>query len=333
MEVQPHAGALPAPADFGGRCLLGQCTFDAELLLPTTTYLGLNKVGSYLLGSWRDEDGNLLRVLRSVDGTTSTRRSLFVSEPGQQLRRHDGADQAMWSGPVEIARNGNSVRFLSPATGRGRSFEFRQEPDGCTWVEDGHLEVSGSSIGPAVQWLNTWPGGACLTVTAMYRTAGTFLGRPVEGFFGHEVHYFPPGNNWLRSPYGEGREFCWQHVATEYHDGTTVHGSFAYGADGWGFAMVHDEHGTFHASTELEVEATVLPNGYPETIRYRFLDQSWTWRIDPQGERPAVLPGALIGADGTFRRDGDGRAVRHSMGNSDWWIDGRSELIVRPTEA
>jgi hypothetical protein len=27
----------PGPADFGGRCLIGECAFDAELLLPSTT--------------------------------------------------------------------------------------------------------------------------------------------------------------------------------------------------------------------------------------------------------------------------------------------------------
>jgi hypothetical protein len=133
----------------------------------------------------------------------------------------------------------------------------------------------------------------------------------------------------MESPFGRGREYCWQHVANEYDDGTTVHASFACGSDGWGFAMVHDETGRFHCTTDVVAEATVRENGYPETVTYRFLDQSWTWRIDPQGERPALSPGPLIGADGTCTRDGDARAVRLSMGNSDWWTDGRAASIIR----
>lgn len=31
------------PADFGGQCLIGECAFEAELLVPSTTYFGLAK--------------------------------------------------------------------------------------------------------------------------------------------------------------------------------------------------------------------------------------------------------------------------------------------------
>ncbi len=58
------------------------------------------------------------------------------------------------------------------------------------------------------------------------------------------------------------------------------------------------------------------------------LDQSWTWRIDPQGERPILMSGIPIGADGTCQRDGDSRAVRFSLGNSDWWTDDRARPII-----
>jgi hypothetical protein len=178
-----------------------------------------------------------------------------------------------------------------------------------------------------MQWFNTWDGGACFSATAKYRSNGTFLGRSVEGFVGHEIHYFTPGADWMASPYAEGREICWQQVANEYDDGSIVQATFAYGADGWGFAMVQD--GTFLCSTDLDVEARVRANGYPEQINYRFLDQSWTWRIDPQGERAMIAPGPMLGADGTCTRDGDDRLVRYSMGNSDWWVDGRATPIIK----
>jgi hypothetical protein len=37
----------------------------------------------------------------------------------------------------------------------------------------------------------------------------------------------------------------------------------------------------------------------------------------------------MLGADGTCRRDGDLRPIRFSMGNSDWWTDGRADGIIR----
>jgi hypothetical protein len=222
------------------------------------------------------------------------------------------------------------VAFASAAADAARGFEFRHEADGCSWTDGEFLAVSGSALGPAVQWFNTWESGSCYAVTGKYRTRGTFMGKPVEGFVGHEIHYFPPDATWYSSPYGQGREICWQQAANEYDDGSTIQATFAFGADGWGFAMVHDEHGAFHCTTDVEVEATVRPSGYPETITYRFLDQAWEWRIDPQGERPLLGGGhaPMRGADGTYRRVGDERAVRYSMGNSDWWTDGRADAII-----
>ena len=278
-----------APADFGGSCLIGECTFDAELLLPSTSFLGLSKVGSYFYGTWRDDEGNLLRALRGVSAESSTICHAFTSRPGGQLEPDHAAEAELWRGATTIERVGDSVTFSSVDADRDTDFRFRHEPDGCSWNEGSVLALSGDTLGPAVQWCNTWAGGACLTVTGKYRSRGRFLGRAVEGFVGHEIHYFTPGANWIESPFGQGREYCWQHVANEYDDGTTVQASFACGADGWGFAMVHDEAGRFHGTTDVVAEATVRPNGYPETITYRFLDQSWTWRIDPQRRTPRPL--------------------------------------------
>ncbi|MBP1821638.1 hypothetical protein [Mycobacterium sp. OAE908] len=318
-----------APADFGGTCLIGECTFAGELLLPSTTYFGLQKSGSYLYGTVRDAEGNLLRMLRAVEPDRSTLRSLFVAEPGTQLQRHSRSDE-MCCGPVSTVQDGDVVT-LSVAEAKGLGgFRFVHGPDGCVWNESGVLALSGDVVGPAVQWFNTWEGGGCFSVTAKYRVGGRFLGRPVQGFVGHEIHYFTPGFNWLTAPYGRGREICWQQIANEYEDGTIVQATFAYGADGWGFAMLHDEHGSFTSTTEIRVEATVRPNGYPATVRYEFADQSWTWRIDPQGERPSFPGIAMLGADGTCVRGGDSREVRYAMGNSDWWTDGRAgHIIVR----
>jgi hypothetical protein len=322
--------AAPGPADFGGACLIGECAFDAQLVLPSTSYLGLPKAGSYVYGSWRDPDGNLLRAIRGVSADSSTLRFLLASQRGGQLEHHETAARDLWTGAATVARAGESASIRSVGADPRVAFEFLHEADGCSWTDGRFLAVTGRSLGPAVQWFNTWEGGACLAVTGKYRTSGTCLGRPVEGFVGHEIHFFPAEANWFESPYGRGREICWQQVANEYDDGSVVQATFASGTDGWGFAMVHDETGAFSCSTEVGVEATVAPDGYPERVRYEFLDQTWTWRIDPQGRRPTLLPGSpLIGADGTCRRDGDERTVRLSMGNSDWWTDGRADAIVR----
>lgn len=316
------------PGDFGGQCLIGECTFDPELMLPTTSYLGLRKGASYLYGSLRDGEGNLLRVLRGIEADKSALRLLFVAEPGGQLQQHRRTDE-MWCGPTSIACSADIVTFASEGAGAPECFQYVHTSDTCTWNEADVMELAGEPLGPAVQWLNTWESGACFSATAKYRVRGHCIGRSVEGFVGHEIHYFPAEVNWLTAPYGRGREICWQQIANEYDDGSIIQATFACGTEGWGFAMVHDEAGAFTATTDLRAEATVGANGYPRTIRYVFGDQAWTWRIDPQGERPSIAAIPMLGADGTCARDGDHRTVRHSMGNSDWWTDGRAAHIIR----
>lgn len=329
MTSQSELTRTPLPADFGGRCLAGEAVFGAEVLMPSTTVLGLPKEGSYFYGSWRDEDGALLRALRGVNGDSSPFRFLFTSAPGRQLARDPQADAGLFSGPVTTTRDGDSVTFASVGAQPSNAFSWVHRPDGVDWSEGDYLSVSGRSLGPGLQWFNTFAGGACYSITAKYRSSGLFQGRRVEGFVGHEIHYFPAGMDWVRSVFGRGREICWQQVANEYEDGSTIQGTFAFGQDGWGFAMLHDEHGQFHCTTDVRVAARVRPSGYPESIRYSFLDQSWTWRIDPLGERAPVSPGSpLFGADGTCTRDGDTRKVRFGLGNSDWWTDGRGDAVT-----
>jgi hypothetical protein len=256
-------------------------------------------------------------------------RWVFTSHLGSHLAHEEDAERRLWSGPISIERAGGALSFVSDGAPADGGFSFRHEPGECSWNDADVLAVAGPAVGPAMQWFGSWGDGACLIVTGKCRTRGVFLGRAVEGFVTHEIHYFSPGANWMESPYGRGREYCWQQVANEYDDGTMVQATFACGADGWGFAMLHDESGVFHAASDVEATATVGPNGYPETVTYRFDDQSWTWRIDPRGERASLGHGALIGADGTCTRDGDDRLVRYSMGASDWWTDGRAASIIR----
>ena len=309
--------------DFGGRCLVGQCAPEPELLLPSSSVFGIPKSASYLYGTWHDADGVMYRALRGVTADASDFAFLFSAVRGSQLER---LDVPLFSGPVDISRDGESVAFQGADDSGPERFGFTHHPESCHWSDGTELDVHGRLLGPGMQWYHPWPeGGGCYTATIKYASEGTFLGREVIGFLGHEIHYMPPGRTWFNTRYGQGMEICWQQIANEYDDGTFVHATFAYGTEGWGFAMVHDESGRFHATTDVEIAAVVRDNGYPERITYSFSGQRWVWTIDPGGERARTIDGAPLGADGTCRREGDTREIVRSMGNSDWWADGRYE--------
>jgi hypothetical protein len=319
-----------AAGDFAGRCLIGDCQLTSDVLLPGSTLFGLPKSASYFYGTWRDSNGRLSRALRGVGGSESSFRYVFREGDGPCLEIDPATDE-LFTGKVTVAEDGTDLTFASDAS--DPDFSFRHGIDSFTWRDSKHLDVEGFLVAPALQWFNPWPGGGCYSVTAKYRCQGTVLGQPVEGFVGHEVHFLPEGLTWMDTPYGKGREICWQQIANQYEDGQIEQATFAYGADGWGFAMVHEADGTFIASTEVEVSAEVRTSGYPEVIRYRFADQSWVWRIDPKGERALTVPGAPLGADGTCVREGETRRVLLSMGNSDWWTDGRAQVIIEKGRA
>jgi hypothetical protein len=321
--VGSDAVGAGAWGDFGGTCLLGQFEVAAELLLPTSTVFGIPKSASYLYGTWRDADGIMYRALRGVGASSTDFAFLFSAEGGVQIARM-AVD--LYNGPVAIEHVDHSVRFDCLAVGSDAEFAFHHERQTCAWTEGEHLQVTGQLLGPGLQWYHPWQdGGGCYTATIKYASDGTFNGKQVSGFIGHEIHYMPPGRNWFNTPYGQGMEICWQQVANEYDDGTFVHATFAYGTRGWGFAMIHDEAGRFHATTEVTIDAIVRPNGYPERIAYSFSDDRWIWTIDRYGERAGTIEGAPLGADGTCRRQGETRTVIRSLGNSDWWADGRYE--------
>jgi hypothetical protein len=314
-------------ANFGGTCLLGEFVPEPYVLLPSSTAFGIPKAASYLYGTWRDENDVMYRALRGVGSSASDFAFAFSTAGGRQLER---LDLPLYLGPATITREGDDVSFTTDTTTEDADFRFRHRAERASWAETGVLELEGQLLGPGLHWYHPWPeGGGCYTATMKYASEGTFLGRRVTGFLGHEIHYMPTGRNWFNTRYGLGMEICWQQIANEYDDGTMIQATFAYGTEGWGFAMLHDEHGAFIATTDVSAEATVRASGYPESIRYQFADQSWTWRIDPQGERAMLFVGPLRGADGTCVRDGDTRSVRHAMGNSDWWTDGRADHIIR----
>jgi hypothetical protein len=318
---------IPGPGDFLGSCLVGECRFDSELLLQTSTYFGLPKAASYLYGTWRDEQGNLLRALRGLRHDSSEFAFAFDTIAGGQLECDPAANAALYRGPIDISHMATDVTFAASAD--PDLFAFRHHQKVCSWSDGDVLDVTGAQIAPAIQWFDSWPEGGCFSATAKYRSEGQFLGRDVQGFVGHEIHYMPSGVSWMDSPYGRGREICWQQIANEYDDGSIEQATFAVGADGWGFALIHDQDGVFYSSTDVIADAEVLDNGYPERVTYRFDDQVWTWRIDRQGQRARTIPTAPLGADGTCTREKETRRVRHSMGNSDWWTDGRAAPLVR----
>lgn len=315
--------------DFGGRCLASACTPNADLFMPDGSALGLVKSASYLLGTWRTADGEINRFLRGIQPYQSAGGCYVFSTRGAtHLVRQDVEEARTYRGGVATQCDDDAVMFAPPG---GEGFRHWIDGERAEWDEPGLLSVKGVRSAIATQWYNPWrDGGGGLCVTTKFRAQGTVLGQRADGFFAHEVHYFPRERDFFNSPYGfGGREIHWGHMATAFADGQSIDASFAIGPDGWGFAMLQDESGQLHVSTDVAVEAEVRDSGVPERIHYKFHGQHWIWQIEPKGERAATRAAGIIGAEGVLRRAGDTRPAIAAMGTIDWWLDGRAAAVTK----
>lgn len=314
--------------DFGGACLAGACAPNADLFMPDGQALGLVKSASYLLGTWRTADGEIHRFLRGMQPYQSAAGCYVFSTRGKdQLVRQDAEEARTYRGGLATRCDGARVTFTPPGT--DADFFHAIDDEAAIWREGDLLHATGLRSAPATQWYNPWrDGGGALCVTTKFRAKAEVFGEPADGFFAHEVHYFPRGRDFFDSPYGwGGREVHWGHMATAFEDGAVIDASLAYGPDGWGFAMLTDERGKVSTTTQITIEAELRASGYPERIHYHFLDQNWIWQIEPKGERAATRSQGIVGAEGILRREGDTRRAVAAMGTIDWWLDGRGEPV------
>lgn len=130
--------------DFGGTCLVGECRFDAPLLMPSSTYFGLPKAASYLYGTWRDEDGSLLRALRGVGADSTNFAFVFDTFAGRQLERNEAADTGLYKGAVQTTNQGTEVRFEAAAA--ADTFQYVHREKSCSWSDGDILNVSGDLV-------------------------------------------------------------------------------------------------------------------------------------------------------------------------------------------
>jgi hypothetical protein len=112
------------------------------------------------------------------------------------------------------------------------------------WLDSGHVELHGRSIGPSMQTYvasreRHGGTGVCHTGT-FYEGGGTVFGEAVEGILVVEHVFSPPdkilADSSIRRRFAGG----WNGFATVFEDGGTQHGHIAYGAGPFRFANIID---------------------------------------------------------------------------------------------
>jgi hypothetical protein len=296
--------------EFGHQCVVGAYEPNLAESWNLSTYFGLGLDGNYLYGTFRDAEGHLFAVIRKAGQESS--RGLFIQTDldGGHLQLHPDSWKSMRGGPIEYSLTDKEILTQSRHGLPGEPFSYRQRVDGGEWDEGELLSLTGTAIGPGLQWYDPWIGGGGMYCSHLNRATGRILGRDVEGFYGYDQLYLPSGMTWNMGPYFNRIHIAWHAFMNEYEDGSFEVGQIGYGAEDWGFAMITTQDGPTVMTTKVEAEFVLDENGFAERCLYHFDGIEWEWIADPHGKMTMMGSGAGSGVGGRYYRGCDGRSHR-----------------------
>lgn len=329
-------GQHPPRGDFEHRVLVGTMDFDLDDMWPDRTYKGLPLSVAYLYGTFFDEDGAMYVVVQQNPPHFTGGLMVFTNRDGGQLKIAQEARSA-YKGALEIVKEQDSLvwRSIDYLMLGAATFEYKQTEQGSHWFEKGLLEIEGKMYHPGMQWYDPHPQGGGAYTCHVMRGSGTLLGKKVEGWYGYDFMFHPPGIIYTNSYLTQGGvEFGWLTLANEYEDGSWDIGMLSKGDQRWGFCIVANDKGEVSISNDIRSEIKQKENGFPESMRFMYTDENsgreenWFWDGHPQGELvdlPKVNPlnPTYYGGEATCTRVGENRPVKYGLAWTDFHNDGR----------
>jgi hypothetical protein len=320
--VQDAAG-LPWPdrGSFGGKAIVGPHQPGAAAMLSKEPIMGLGRESSFFYGALRDGDGTLYEVVRGLPERANTLSSLFVQDNAGKDTLHVVPAVMQAAAPstgFEAAMVDGKGVWKSAAGAPGKPFEITMSADGAavTWKEEGLLDLTGTLLGPGMQWYIADREGCELYVSQIYLMKGSYMGRPVRGIMPFDQAYLPEGQTQysgkdpLFRPQVHHR--CWYTWATVYKDGSYDAAHFVLGTDRLGFAIHTNERQQMMLETEVSGEVSIGAEGtWPAHISLQAGHTRWEYLPDPHGRMPDLLGGVIQSTtpqnEGRWRRVGDTR--------------------------
>jgi hypothetical protein len=315
---------LPWPdrGNFGGKAIVGPHQPSAAAMIEQKPLLGLPLERTFFYGNLRDAEGNLCEMVRAIaaPGVGGFDGLLVQSNVGKEalhvLPEQTGAG-AKSTGSTAKLEGGNAV-WASALGAEGKPFRLTVSADGTksSWFEQDLMDLTGTLLGPGLQWYIPDPAGSQLYVSQLYEMKGTILGKAVCGVMGFDQNYLTQG---LLMYSGKDPLFredlhhrAWYTWATHYTDGSFDAGHFVLGTERLGFAMMTNERGKLTLTTDVTGNVKLVPNAiWPERIDLKVDGVAWEFIPDPRGRMPDMLGGGSMAVtpqvDGIWRRVGERR--------------------------
>lgn len=311
----------PERGCFGGKIIVGPHRANAAAMLSKQPLMGLPREMSFFYGALRDQNGNLIEIVRMMPDRATHNPTLFVQDNTGKDTLHAVAEvmqAAASSVDYEAAMAGDKAVWRTKRGVPGQACEITMSADGdtTTWREEGLLDIKGTLLGPGLQWYAADREGCELYVSQIYLMEGTYRGRTVRGILAFDQSYEPEGQNMYSGNDPLFRQYlhhrCWYTWGTVYKDGSYDCGHFMLGTDRLGFAVYTNEKQQVTMVTDVRGDITIDPKGtWPTRITIQAGPDHWEFLPDLRGRMPDMLGGAAQSwtpqNEGRWRRIGDKR--------------------------
>lgn len=327
---------MPKLGYYDHKCLIGPLRLNLDDLMPTATYHGLVPTQLSYWGSFAAKDGTRFILLRTFVPGALMGLAIFSNRDGQEMQLCHEVMEA-YNGAFVTTREGDqlinrSVDYV--VTGSARH-EYRQSLTRAHWREEGLLELDGEVRDASFQWYDPDPASPMAYTTHMHRARGTILGTAVDGWFGNDWTFGPPGVPYFDSGlYTQGIELAWMAIANDYEDGSWDIGLIGKGQQRWGFFIRADDQGGCALSTNVDAHFSQHDDGYPKDMHFRITDdltgaeEIWDLVADPGSKMvdiPKLWPQLAHWktSEASLTRRGDTRIVKRGMAWHNFHDDGR----------
>ena len=308
---------------FGNAALCGVFAPGPEDSAATTSHFGLSLYMNTQYATFRDEAGTWYNAQRVVEGELTGAMGVYRAGDREMLPEANRSHVGLCHWRIEDATHVTENVGAAPLSGHnpdagGWSSEplrIAQSSERGSWHEGELFDLSGPLVA-AFQWYVPTPDGGMYFTAHPHRASGTFLGRPVEGFFLNDQIYLPRGVNYASSEFFGGVHVALVTGGTEYDDGTIEVFQIGLGHDRFAFACMADQSGVLHQTTSVSGVMQRDDLGYPLHIGWDIDGEAWEWMPDAVPELLAFssesageqtgIP-AYRACEGRVRRVGDSR--------------------------
>lgn len=316
MTNPPADDGLTGPGDFDFRVMASATRTDPSLLFTDRSLHGLELEGTYLYGTFRDEEGTLYTPMRRIPLRTPgppRKLTMHTSAAGTlTFDRVGGSTAASESVQRRVEGEGyDSVLTLSAADGQPTLTSVVSATEGL-WREGDLIDVSGTNVGPTLQWYLPDPEGGMYYCSQLYTVRGTIAERSVTGFFGIDEMFQPAGVRTYIDDSLTRHHIArtWVTFGNWYADGSAEVGHAAIGRGSFRFGLGAGTDGHILATEDVTSDASIsLPARALPDFDIAVAGERWTYTGDPAGLYADTSNGPIVRGEGCLRRCGDDREL------------------------